>query len=149
MKKSHVILDISILSIVVLIQLCVTVSANAAQKTPLSQCDCDFKESLKKGDWQKACQSAEDIVKTSPDSPEAENAYLWLGLYHKTFYDYSKSTEYYQKAAQKFQGTWTLAEATARMGCNQYKMNNFSKALEYYRKAGEEAKTWQQRNLHL
>jgi YD repeat-containing protein len=123
-----------------------TVTLNAAEGTlSLSQCSCDLKEALKKGDWQKAYESAENLIKTSPDSPEAGDAYLWLGLYHKSQYDFSKSTKFYQKAADLFPNTWTSAEATARIGCNYYKQNNYSKALEYYRKAASEAKTWQQR----
>jgi len=49
------------------------------------------------------------------------------------------------KAAELFPNTWTSAEATARIGCNYYKLNNYSKALEHFSKAGSEAKTWQQR----
>jgi tetratricopeptide (TPR) repeat protein len=123
-----------------------TAELNAAEETlSLSQCSCNLKEALKEGDWQKAKESAENIITTSPNSPEAKDAYLWLGLYHKSQHDFSKSTKFYQKAEELFPNTWASAEATARIGCNYYKLNNYSKALEYYRKAASEAQTWQQR----
>jgi len=123
-----------------------TAASNATEgELSPKQCGCNLKKALKEGDWQKACKSAEDIIATSPKSPEAQDAYLWLGLYHKSQHDFSKSTKYYQKAAELFPNTWTSAEASARTGCNYYKLNNYSKALEHFRKSASKAKTWQQK----
>jgi YD repeat-containing protein len=116
-----------------------------AEEDLLSKCNCELKGALKKAEWQKAFESAEKIITKSPVSNEAKDAYLWLGLYHKSQYDYPKSIEYYTLAAELFPGTWTSAEAYARTGCDYYKLNNYRKAREYFRKAGEQAKTWQQR----
>jgi len=111
----------------------------------ISQCGCKLKEELKKGDWEKAKGFAEDIISRDPKSSEAQDAYLWLGLYHKSKYDFEKSSQFYIKAEELFPGTWASAEASARIGCNYYKMNNYSKSLEYFRKAGSEAQDWQQK----
>jgi len=148
MKKVHMIL-IFLLPLTVTLfdtqQYSIT-AANAAEGTLRSKCNsCELKEALKEGGWQKAVESAEQIIVTTPDSPEAADAYLWLGLYHKSKRDFGTSTDYYQTAAALFPNTWASAEAHARTGCNYYKLNNYSKALEYFRKAGAEAKTWQQR----
>ncbi|MFA5251635.1 MAG: hypothetical protein WC454_03505, partial [Phycisphaerae bacterium] len=94
------------------------VALDAAEKSlSPSQCGCELKEALKKGNWQKAYESAENLIKTSPNSPEAGDAYLWMGLYHKSKRDFSKSTKTYQKASELFPNTWVSAEATARTGC--------------------------------
>jgi len=147
MKKVHIILIFLSLLIVTSfdMQPYLIAAVNAAEGTSLSECNCELKEALKEGDWQKASESAEQIIVTSPNSPEAKDAYLWLGLYHKSQHDFSKSTEYYQKAAELFPNSWASSEAHARTGCNYYKLNNFSKALENFRKSASEAQTWQQR----
>jgi TolA-binding protein len=60
----------------------------------VSDCNCLFDEALKDGDWEKAAVSAKQIIATEPNSVKAQDAYLWLGLYNKSKYDFSKSTEY-------------------------------------------------------
>jgi YD repeat-containing protein len=123
-----------------------TAQVKADEKaSSVSDCNCEFNEAAKKGDSKKAKESAEKIITESPASPEAKDAYLWLGLYEKYHHEFDKSTKLYEKAHKLFPNTWTSAEASARIGCNYYKMNNYIKSLDYFRRAGLEAKTWQQR----
>jgi YD repeat-containing protein len=122
-----------------------TAAQGSTEKLSPTECACQLKDAVKKGNWREAADSAEKLLATDPYSAEAGDAYLWLGLYHKFEFDFDKSTHYYQKAVDLYPGTWTSAEAIARLGCNQYKLNNYGKALEYFRMAGVEAKTWQQR----
>jgi len=147
MRKEHIILIFLLLLTITSfdMQPYLLAAINSAEGNIPSECNCELKEALKEGDWQKAHESAEQIIATSFNSPEAKDAYLWLGLYHKSQHDFSKSTEYYQRAAELFPNSWASSEAHARTGCNYYKLNNFSKALEYFRKSGSEAQTWQQR----
>lgn len=147
MKKVHITLIFILLLTITSfdMQSHLIAAVDVSEKNLISDCSCELKEALKEADWLKAAESAEQIIALSPDSNEAKDAYLWLGLYSKSQYDFSKSTEYYQIAAELFPNTWASAEAYARIGCNYYKLNNYSKALGYFRKAGAEAKTWQQR----
>ena len=142
MKKIQIIWVVFSFSIIMSLDI---ISAETTEEVNLSQCGCDIEKALKKGDWHKAYESAEKLIAASPDSPEAKDAYLWLGLYHKSNHDFPKSTAYYQKVADLFPNTWASAEASARTGCNYFKLNNHSKALEYFRKSASEAQTWQQR----
>lgn len=114
-------------------------------KLILSECGCDLKDSLNRADWRKAADSAEKIIKAAPESSEAKEAYLWLGLYQKSQHNFPKSTEQYQKAARLFPNSWTSAEANARTGCNHFKLNDFERALKYFRKSASESQTWQQK----
>lgn len=109
------------------------------------QRSCELKEALKEGDWQKALSNAQELVAIAPASEEAQDAYLWLGLYHRSKRDFDTSTALYRKVIELYPGTKAAAEAYSGAGCNYYRSNKLPQAVEYFHKARVNAKTLHQR----
>ena len=115
------------------------------QGTSPASLSLSLQESIKKGRWERATRIAHTIIKKYPTAPFSASAYLWLGLYYKSRYDYQRSIQYYQKLTQLFPDTWSSAETYARIGCNYYILNDYSRAYQFFSEAGKKATDWKQR----